>query len=101
MSHFAEIKDLLTNEIVNSPQYQIALKIKNLIIADILQPNINLSFIYNFEDSDYIDNIDINKKDYDEQIIMFSLKLILGFDVILIQNGSDRGIIIDMKKFLE
>jgi hypothetical protein len=35
MSCFQEIKTLFTNEIVNSPQYTVATKIKNLIIQDI------------------------------------------------------------------
>ena len=59
MSSFEEIKGLLTNEILSSPQYTLAVKIKDLIKADILAPNINCNFIYTLQDSDYID---INNK---------------------------------------
>ena len=36
MSFNAAIKELFTNEIIGSPQYQVALKIKDLIINDII-----------------------------------------------------------------
>jgi hypothetical protein len=98
MSSFEEIKNLFTNELLNSPQYLVATKIKNLIIADILAPNINYSFSYMFEDSDYVD---INNKDYEENIIWLCLKVILGVDSELINNGAFRGVNIIMKKFLE
>ena len=97
MSSFEEIKNLFTNEIINSPQYLVATKIKNLIIQDILAPNIDYSFSYLFVDSDYVD---INNKDYEENIISMSLKLILGIDVELINNGIYRGVNVIMKKFL-
>lgn len=97
MSNFLEIKTLFTNEIINSPQYSVAIKIKDLLIADIQAPNVGFTFIYEFKDSDY-QNID--NKDYEERVIVFSLKLILGFHVELFQNMS-RGIVIIMDKFLE
>jgi hypothetical protein len=97
MSSFQEIKTLFTNEIINSPQYSVAIKIKDLLIADIQAPNIGFTFIYEFKDSDY-QNID--NKDYEERVVVFSLKLILGIDVELFQNMS-RGIVIIMDKFLE
>jgi hypothetical protein len=98
MTSFEEIKNLFTTELVNSPQYLVATKIKNLIIADILAPNINYSFSYMFVDSDYVD---INNKDYEENIICLSLKVILGVEGELINNGIYRGVNIIMKKFLE
>lgn len=97
MTSFEEIKNLFTNELVNSPQYLVATKIKNLIIEDILAPNINYSFSYMFVDSDYVD---INNKDYEENIICLSLKVILGVDSELLNNGPYRGVNIIMKKFL-
>jgi hypothetical protein len=97
MSSFEEIKNLFTNELINSPQYLVATKIKNLIIADILAPNVNYSFSYIFVDSDYVD---INNKDYEENIIWLCLKVILGVDCELINNGMFRGINIIMSKFL-
>jgi len=98
MSSFEEIKGLLTNELINSPQYLVATKIKNLIIADILAPNINSNFIYIFQDSDYID---VNNKDYEDNIIWLSLKIILGFECELVNNNEYRCVSIMMKKFLE
>jgi hypothetical protein len=97
MSNYNEIKTLFTNEIMNSPQYQIALKIKNLLIEEINAPNIDFSFCYNFQDSDYID---INNKEYEENIIYLGLKIILGVEVELFNNGMNRGVIIVMKHFL-
>ncbi len=94
MSYFEEIKGLFKNEIINSPQYQVAIKIKDLIINDIQTPNINFSFIYQLQDSDYVD---LNNKDKEEQIISIALKIVLGFEV-EINMGS---VIIIMKKFLE
>lgn len=93
MSSFEEIKDLFINEIKNNFHYQVALKIKDLIINDILTPNINFNFRYDLISSDYLD---LNNKDREEQLILMSLKIVLGFDVI-INNGC---IIIDMTKFL-
>ena len=98
MSSFEEIKNLFTNELVNSPQYLIATKIKNLIIADILAPNVNYSFSYMFVDSDYVD---VNNKDYEENIIWLCLKVILGVESELLNNGMYRGVNIIMKQFLE
>lgn len=94
MSSFGEIKELFINEIINSPQYQIALKIKNLIIQDIITPNINFVFQYQLQDSDYID---INNKDKEEIIIKMALKNILGFDV----DISMGNVLIIMNKFLD
>ena len=43
---------------------------------------------------------DINNKDYEENIICLSLKVILGVDSELLNNGPYRGVNIIMKKFL-
>ncbi len=98
MSFFQEIKDLFTNEIVNSPQYQVALKIKDLMIADILSPNINFSFNYILKDDDFVD---LNNKEYEHNVIILCLNLILGFEVEKIDNGINKGISIIMKNFLQ
>jgi hypothetical protein len=96
MSSFSEIKNLFVSEILNTPQYQVALKIKNLLIEDILAPNLNLTFIYIFQDEDY----STSNKDHEENIIFYSLQLILGFEVGLYNDGINRGIQIVMKNFL-
>lgn len=93
MSSFQQIKGLFTNEIINSPQYQIGLKIKDLIITDIQEPKINYSFIYEFQPGDYQD---INNKEHEENIIILALKLILGFEVEHIHGA----IVVIMNKFL-
>lgn len=98
MTSFEEIKGLFTNELINSPQYVVATKIKNLIIADILAPTINYSFAYMFQDSDYVN---IDNKDYEDNLIWLSLKVILGVECELINNGAFRGVNIVMKLFLE
>ena len=97
MSSFEEIKGLFVNELINSPQYLVATKIKNLIIADILAPNINYTFSYMFVESDYVD---VNNKDYEENIICFCLKVILGVECELINSVVSRGLTVLMKKFL-
>lgn len=93
MSSFDQIKALFSNEIMNSPQYTLGLKIKDLIIADIVAPNINFTFIYKLLDSDYID---INNKAQEEQILIMALKLILGVSV-EINMGL---VIVVMNKFI-
>jgi hypothetical protein len=96
MSSFEEIKSIFVAEILNTPQYQVALKIKDLLIEDILAPHLNLTFTYVFQDADY----STPDKDHEENIIIFSLKLILGFDVDLWNDGNNRGILVVMKNFL-
>lgn len=93
MSSFEEIKGLFTNEIINSPQYLVATKIKGLIVQDIIAPSINFTFSYQLQDTDYVD---INNKDKEDAIIRMALKLILGFDVEIIMGN----IIVVMDKFL-
>ena len=93
MSSFQEIKTLFTTEITNSPQYVVATKIKDLLIQDIVAPNIDYTFIYQLQETDYID---LNNKPAEEIIITMALKLILGIDIEII-NGQ---VIIIMNKFL-
>jgi hypothetical protein len=94
MSYFEEIKGLFINEIMNSPQYAVATKIKNLIIQDINTPNINYTFTYLLTNDDYVD---INNKDRENVLIIMSLKVVLGFQV-EINIGS---VIVIMDKFLQ
>jgi hypothetical protein len=94
MSYFEEIKGLFINEIMNSPQYQLGLKIKDLIKQEIITPNINFSFIYQLQNTDYID---INNKEHEETILKMALKVILGFEVEI----SYSSVIVIMDKFLQ
>lgn len=93
MSFFNEISGLFTTEIINSPQYTLGIKIKNLLIQDIQFPNINYTFIYQLQPEDYID---INNKDKEENIIILALKLILGINVEIINTQ----VIVIMKEFI-
>ena len=95
MSAFDEIKGLFTTELTNCPQYLVATKIKNLIIQDILAPNIDIIFTYKIEDAEYID---INNKEKENRIIILCLKCILGITVDISYN--DNIVAIDMQKFL-
>ena len=94
MTSFEEIKNLFTSEIISSPQYQVALKIKEAIKADIGVPNINYVFTYKLTDDDYVD---IKNRDKEDQILIMALKLILGIDVEI----SYGYIIVIMSKFLK
>ena len=94
MSYFEEIKGLFINEIMNSSQYQLGLKIKDLIKQEIITPNINFSFIYQLQNTDYID---INNKEHEETILKMALKIILGFEVEI----SYSSVIVIMDKFLQ
>ncbi len=95
MSAFDEIKVLFTTEITNCPQYVVAIKIKNLIIQDILAPNIDTTFTYQLEDTDYIN---IYNKDKENRIIILCLKCILGITADI--SNIDNIVSIDMQKFL-
>jgi hypothetical protein len=97
MSSFQEIKNLFTNEIVNAPQYLVATKIKNLIIQDINEPKINSVFTYELQNNDFSDYTDFDIVNYESQIIVLSLKIILGFECQL----QSKTIYIQMKKFLD
>lgn len=96
MSSFEEIKSIFVEEIQNSPQYQVALKIKDLLIEDILAPHLNLTFTYIFQADDY----STSNKDFEENIIVNSLRLIFGFDVDLWDDGINRGVLVVLKNFL-
>ncbi len=91
---FENVQVLLTNEVINSPQYAVAVKVKDMIIADILAPNVSANFIYTLEDSDYVD---INNKDKEDQIISMALKIVFGFDI----EVNMGMIVIIMNKFLK
>ena len=93
MSSFEEIKGLFINEIKNTFQYTVGLKIKDLIIQDIITPNVNLVFSYQLLDIDYVD---INNKEKEENIIRLALKLILDLDVDITNNIVS----VNMFKFL-
>ncbi len=89
MSSKQEIKDLFIAEIKNTPEYQIVLHMKELILNEIATPNIQREVVYNFETP-------LNK----EQINNIKLCMIVEFGFFT-ENMSAYSIIIDMTKFLE
>ncbi len=82
------IKDLFINEIKNTSEYQIVLKLKEFIINEIATPNIQEEIIYIFETP-------LN----DEGIKNFKLAMIVEFGFST-DNMSSNVVFIDMKKFL-
>ena len=87
MASKQEIKDLLVIELNNSSEKVIFNTMKNYVINTIVEPNIKLKIIYNFETPLTEDNIEV-------------LKLICmnewGFEPYIIADYS----IIDMEKFI-
>ena len=88
MSSKQQIKDLFVAELKNTPQYQIVLTIKQIILNEIATPNIQAQVIYNFETP---------QSDYDIEVIKMCLTVEFGFTTC---NISSNCVIIDMKDFL-
>ena len=88
MSFKQEIKDLFTAELISSPQYQIVLAIKQVILDEITTPNIQAQVIYNFETP---------QSEYDLEVIKMCMILVFGFST---NNLSKNSIIINMVDFI-
>jgi hypothetical protein len=88
MSSKQEIKDAFILELKNTPQYQIVLAIKQIIMAEILAPNVQSHVIYNFE---------TQQTDEEVNVIKMCMIIEFGFDT---NNISSNAVIIDMKQFL-
>jgi uncharacterized membrane protein YciS (DUF1049 family) len=89
MSSKQQIKDLFTAELINSPQYQIILAIKQIILDEIATPNVQSQVVYNFETA---------QSEYDLEVIKMCMILVFGFCT---NNLSSSGIIIEMSDFLK
>ena len=89
MTSKQEIKDLFVAELKNTPQYQIVLTIKQIILNEIAIPNVQAQVIYNFETP---------KTDYDIEVIKMCMTVEFGFTT---NNISSNCVIIDMSKFLD
>ncbi len=83
------IKDLFVAELKNTPQYQIVLTLKQIILNEIATPNIQSKVIYNFE---------TQQTDYEVEVIKMCLTVEFGFTT---NNISTQCVIIDMANFLE
>jgi hypothetical protein len=89
MSSKQEIKDLFVAELLNTPEYQIILNIKQLILNEIATPNIQENVIYTFE----------NLLTKDQQNILSLCSIVeFGFKI---DNMNEFCAVIDMKKFLD
>jgi hypothetical protein len=88
MSSKQEIKDAFILELKNTPQYQIVLAIKQVIMAEILTPHVQSQVIYNFE---------TQQTDEEVNVIKMCMIIEFGFDT---NNISSNAVIIDMKQFL-
>lgn len=83
-----EIKNLFVAELKNTPQYQIVLAIKQIILNEIATPSIQSQVIYNFEYA---------QSDYDIEVIKMCMTVEFGFST---NNISYNSVIIEMKDFL-
>ena len=83
-----EIKNAFTLELKNTPEYQIVLNIKQIIMAEILAPNVQSQVIYTFL---------IPQTDEQINVIKMSMIIEFGFTT---NNISNNCVIIDMINFL-
>ncbi len=83
------IKDLFTNEILNSEEYQTVLKIKIAIINEIQAPSIVEQFVYNFETP---------QSETQRNNIKLAMIVEFGF---FSNDMNENTIMIDMKQFLQ
>ena len=89
MTSKQQVRTAFTAELMTTPQYEIVLKIKQLILNEINIPNINQYVIYNFETPQ-------NK--LEQQNIKMCMILEFGFST---ENISENSVIIDMMDFLK
>ena len=89
MSSKQEIQNAFEAELKNTPQYQIVLNIKNLIMQEIATPNIQSSILYNFETS---------QTEEERSILKMCMLIEFGFST---DNMNENCCIIEMKKFLD
>jgi hypothetical protein len=83
-----EIKDAFTLELKNTPEYQIVLNIKQIIMAEILAPNVQSQVIYTFL---------IPQTDEQINVIKMCMIIEFGFST---NNISNNAVIVDMINFL-
>lgn len=89
MTSKQEIKTAFTQELLLTPQYQIVLKIKQLILDEIARPNINQYVVYNYE---------TQQNKLEQQNIKMCMILEFGFST---ENISEYSVVIDMIDFLK
>jgi hypothetical protein len=89
MTSKQEIRDLFTTELLLTPQYQIILNVKQLILNQIATPSIQRQVVYNYEQP-------ITKEEV--EIVKMCFLIEFGW---LINNISEMSLVVDMSKFLE
>ena len=89
MSSKQEIKTAYEAELKTTPQYQIVLNIKNLILQKISEPSIQSTVVYNFETP---------QDEEGKNIIKECMIMEFGFET---NNMNESCCVIEMKKFLE
>ena len=89
MSSKQEIKDLFVAELKNTPQYQIVLTLKQIILNEIATPNIQSQVLYYFENP---------QSTYDIEVIKMCMTVEFGFTT---NNINESWVCIDMSKFLD
>jgi hypothetical protein len=88
MTSKEEIKNAFIAELKNTPQYQIILTIKDLIMNEIVRPNVQQRILYNFDR--YVEN-------EEQEIIKMCSIVEFGFEPAFI---NESFIDIQMKNFL-
>jgi hypothetical protein len=89
MSSKQLISDLFKAELLNTPQYQTVLTIKQIILNEIAMPNIQPQVIYNFETP---------QSKYDIDVIKMCMIVEFGFTT---NNINENWLSIDMVDFLK
>ena len=88
MSSKQEIKDLFTAELLLTPEYQIALKVKQAILDEIAAPNIEGKVVYTYEQP-------IERKSV--EVLKMCLLILFGFPI---SNISEYSVVVSMINFL-
>jgi hypothetical protein len=89
MSSKQEIRDLFTAELLLTPEYQIALKVKQAILYEIATPNIQGVVVYTYEQPIERQSVEVLK---------MCLLLLFGFKV---NDISEYSVVVNMINFLE
>ena len=88
MSSKQEIKDLFTAELMLTPEYQIALKVKQAILDEIAAPNVQGKVIYTYEQPIELKSVEVLK---------MCLLILFGFPI---NDISEYSVVVSMINFL-
>lgn len=88
MTSKEQIKNSFTTELMGTAQYEICLKMKQMILDEINRPSITQYVVYNFETPQ-------NREE--QQNIKMCMILLFGFSS---NNISEYSVVVDMMDFL-